>query len=125
MQPHDRDDGIRRNRPPGVPTDMTADQPKPPPPDAPLPDVDVRARGPGWRRLMVLTAVGAASGFALALLGNVGCHAAAAVGGGTPGDLGIIFGQCFLVFAPVVGGLAGLVFAVLWPPKPPRPTWSE
>jgi len=85
--------------------------------------MDVRAKGPGWLRLLAFTAVGAASGFALALFGVVACYAAASPG--QPGDLGIAFGQCFLVFAPVVGGSLGLVLSLLWPRQPSRPPWDD
>jgi hypothetical protein len=125
MQPHDYDDCIRRERPSGVPTDVTADDLKSVTLDGPLPDVDVRAKWPGYRRLLVFAAVGAASGFALALFGYVGCHAAAAVSNSDPPDLGEILGQCFLAVAPIAGGFLGLLLELYWRVRPSKASWDD
>jgi hypothetical protein len=121
MQPHERDDAIRRERPHGVPTDITADEPPTALPGGSVPEVDVRVKGPGcWRPLLFAT-VGPASGFSLAQLCSFGCNSS--MGPATTGpeimrqNYAHIFEGCCLIVATVGGGCIGFIVGLLWSPK--------
>jgi hypothetical protein len=107
-----------------MPSDVTADEPKPPPPDRPLPDLEGSARGSGCR-LLVFAGAGAASGFALAVFLEVGCHTAVAVGIYTPGIYDFAFDYCFPVGALAAGGFLGLLLALIRQWWPPKRTWID
>ena len=126
MEPNARDDGLQRERPPHIPTDVTADKPQPTPPDYQLRDVDVRGKGRISRRTIFALA-GAGSGAALVLLCSVVCNTQIAPDNGLPPgvltaqDVAFTFEGCCLLVSIIIGSVVGLVCEMIWRPRPPRP----